>query len=118
MSSRFVLRASGDQFLFNLEAGNNEVILTSERYTARSSALNGIEAVRANARVDAQYQRRTATSGEPYFVLRAPNNEVLGTSELYSSTQARNAGIDAVRENAPGAQVDDQSRAEREVSNG
>lgn len=38
MHSRFVLRASGDQFLFNLKAGNNEVVLTSERYTAKSSA--------------------------------------------------------------------------------
>jgi uncharacterized protein YegP (UPF0339 family) len=118
MSSRFVLRASGDQFLFNLEAGNNEVILTSERYTAKSSALNGIEAVRANARLDSQYQRRTATSGDPYFVLRAPNNEVLGTSELYSSTSARNEGIDAVKASAPGAKLDDQTRAGREASNG
>ncbi len=118
MSSRFVLRASGDQFLFNLEAGNNEVILTSERYTAKSSALNGIEAVRTHARVDAQYQRRTATSGAPYFVLRAPNNEVLGTSELYSSASARNAGIDAVKASAPRAELDDQTRAGREVGNG
>lgn len=44
MTSRFVLVASGDQFLFNLKAGNNEIILTSERYTSRAGALNGIEA--------------------------------------------------------------------------
>lgn len=46
MSGRFVMKASDDQYLFNLKAGNNEVILTSERYTAKASALNGIEAVR------------------------------------------------------------------------
>ena len=35
MSGRFVLKASDEQYLFNLKAGNNEVVLTSERYTAR-----------------------------------------------------------------------------------
>jgi uncharacterized protein YegP (UPF0339 family) len=39
MNGRFVLKASGEQYLFNLKAGNNEAILTSERYTAKASAL-------------------------------------------------------------------------------
>src|SRR5262245_61535308 len=55
MSSRYVLVTSGDQFLFNLKAGNNEKILTSERYTSRASALGGIAAVRANAADDERY---------------------------------------------------------------
>jgi uncharacterized protein YegP (UPF0339 family) len=46
MNGRFVLKASDEQFLFNLKAGNNEVILTSERYTAKASAPGGIDAVR------------------------------------------------------------------------
>ena len=35
--------------MFNLKAGNHEVILTSERYTAKGSALKGIAAVLENA---------------------------------------------------------------------
>lgn len=110
MSGRFVMKASDDQYLFNLKAGNNEVILTSERYTAKASALNGIEAVRTNALVDARYQRRESTSGEAYFVLRGGNNEVLGTSEMYSSRSAREGGIQAVKAAAPDAGVDDLTR--------
>jgi len=42
--TRFELKntASGE-FMFNLKAGNGETILTSERYTSKQGALNGIE---------------------------------------------------------------------------
>lgn len=109
MSGQFVLKASGDQFLFNLEAGNREVILTSERYTAKASALKGIESVRENAGVEERFQKRLSSSEEPYFVLRAGNNEVLGTSEMYSSPSARDRGIAAVKVAAPVAAVDDRT---------
>ena len=35
-------RSSDDQYYFNLRAGNNQVILTSERYSTKASAENGI----------------------------------------------------------------------------
>ena len=110
MNGRFVLKASGEQYLFNLKAGNNEIILTSERYTAKASALKGIDAVRDNALVDARYHRRQSTAGEAYFVLRAGNHEVLGTSEMYSARSARDEGIEAVKAAAPDAAVDDLTR--------
>jgi uncharacterized protein len=113
MAGRYVLKKSGDQFYFNLKAGNNEVILTSERYTAKASALVGIEAVKTNAPLEARYERRTSSSDEPYFVLKGGNHEVLGTSEFYSSSSARDAGVAAVRATAPAAPLDDQTRAER-----
>ena len=112
MTSRFVLRRSSNQFLFNLKAaGNSEVILTSERYTTKQSALAGIEAVRTNAATEERFDRRESSAGQPYFVLRANNNEVIGTSEMYSSSSARDGGIAAVRANAPGASVDDRTRS-------
>jgi uncharacterized protein YegP (UPF0339 family) len=40
--------ASGG-FRFRLKAGNGEVIASSESYTTKSAAKNGIESVRANA---------------------------------------------------------------------
>ena len=45
MSGYFVLKRSGTQFMFNLHAGNHEVILTSEQYTTKASAEGGIAAV-------------------------------------------------------------------------
>jgi uncharacterized protein YegP (UPF0339 family) len=37
------------QFMFNLKAGNGQVIATSEHYTTKAAALNGIESVKKNA---------------------------------------------------------------------
>lgn len=40
----------GGEFRFRLKAGNGEVIaLSSEGYSSKSGALNGIESVRRNA---------------------------------------------------------------------
>lgn len=49
MAGKFVLKKSGTQFMFNLKAGNGETIATSERYTTRQAALNGMESVKSNA---------------------------------------------------------------------
>ncbi|MDO9400038.1 MAG: DUF1508 domain-containing protein [Polaromonas sp.] len=36
MSIHFDLKRSGTQFMFNLKAANNEIVLTSERYPAET----------------------------------------------------------------------------------
>ncbi len=107
-SARFEIRPSADkQFYFNLIAPNNEVILTSETYTAKAKAQQGVDSVKAHAPLDDRYQRLTAKDGSPYFVLRANNNQVIGNSEMYSSKQKRDEGIDAVKRHGPGATVRD-----------
>jgi len=80
-----------------LRAANHEVILTSENYVSKHGALNGIESVRQNCKDDDNYQRLDAKDGSPYFNLRAKNHEVIGTSEMYSSKQARDNGIESVK---------------------
>jgi uncharacterized protein YegP (UPF0339 family) len=112
MAARFVLKAAaGGQFMFNLKAGNNEVILTSELYTQKASAEAGIESVRKNAPDDARFERRTAKDNSPYFVLKAGNGEVIGVSEMYSSTIAMERGIASVKKNSQVVPVDDQTEA-------
>lgn len=50
MAGKFVLKKDkAGQFRFNLVASNGEVIASSESYTSKSSALNGIDSVRRNA---------------------------------------------------------------------
>lgn len=107
MAARYVLKRSGDQFMFNLKAVNGEIILTSERYHDRSGAQNGIESVRTHSPIDANYRRKISSSGDPYFNLVATNGKTIGTSEMYSSGGARDNGIDSVKQNGPGARVDD-----------
>lgn len=112
MTSRFVLQHDGDQYSFRLKAaGNSEIILTSECYTRKSSALDGIAAVKACAADSDCFRRRRSRRGDAYFVLKAANGEVVGKSEMYSSVSAREAGIAAVRAHAPHAAVQDQSHS-------
>ena len=104
MAGYFELKpAAGSQFMFNLKAGNHEVILTSETYATKQAATGGIDSVKKNAPEDARYQRKTATNGAPFFVLTAAN----GKSEMYSSTSAMENGITSVKTNAPSAPTRD-----------
>ena len=108
MTGKYELKKSSDgQFVFNLKAGNGEVILTSERYKAKESALKGIESVRKNSPDDARYDRLASTAREPYFVLKAANGEVIGRSEMYSSASAMENGIRSVKENGPSSPLVD-----------
>lgn len=47
---KFELKTAKDgQFYFNLTAKNGQVIATSEMYTTKDAALNGIDSVKQNA---------------------------------------------------------------------
>lgn len=110
MSGIFHLKRSGTQYMFNLKSsGNGEVVLTSERYTTKQNAEAGIASVKANAPYDARYRKLIASNGSPYFTLTGANGEVIGTSELYSSSAARDTGIAWVKANAPAAPTVDQT---------
>jgi uncharacterized protein len=108
MSAHYELkRAANGQFMFNLKAANGEIILTSETYSSKEAALNGIDSVKKNSPDDAQYERKTSTSSQPFFVLKAKNHEVIGRSETYSADGAREKGIDSVKKNGPVAILND-----------
>jgi uncharacterized protein YegP (UPF0339 family) len=83
------------------------VILSSELYTEKRGALSGIESVKRNAPIDERYERKENKKGEPYFVLKASNGQVIGQSETYSSPAAMEKGIASLQKNAPGAKVVD-----------
>ncbi|TWT21135.1 DUF1508 domain-containing protein [Luteimonas marina] len=110
MAGKFEIstRKNGE-FQFNLKAGNGQVILTSEGYQAKASALNGVESVRKHSQDDANFDRLTAKDGSPYFNLKASNGQVIGHSEMYSGAAARDNGIASVKSNAPDAELVDLS---------
>ncbi len=108
MAAYYELKTGANgQFHFNLKAGNGEIILSSESYTSKAGALNGIESVKTNSPLDEQYERKTSVSSQPYFVLKAKNHEVIGRSEMYSSEGARDKGIESVKKNGTEATVKD-----------
>ena len=110
MAGKFELKKSGNgKYFFNLLATNGQVILTSEMYEARASAVNGIASVQKNGGNAERYQRLTARDGSPYFTLRATNGQVIGQSQMYKSESSRDGGIRSCVNNAPDATIDDQS---------
>ena len=106
MPGRFEIRKAKDgQFHFQLKAVNGKVILTSEMYQSKASAVNGIESVTKNALLADRYDRLVSKDGKPYFTLSAGNNQVIGNSEMYESVAARENGIQSVMMNAPDAVI-------------
>lgn len=50
MAAKFELYVDkGGEYRFNLKAANGEVIASSEGYSSKASAINGIESVKKNA---------------------------------------------------------------------
>ena len=112
MAGKFIItQAKNGQFMFNLKATNGQVILTSEMYTAKPACKNGIESVRTNAPLDERYERLESKSGQPYFVLKAANSQIIGQSQMYASVQSRESGIESVKANAPEAEIVDETVA-------
>jgi uncharacterized protein YegP (UPF0339 family) len=107
MPGYFELKAAANgQFMFNLKAANNEIILTSETYSSKAAAQNGIESVKKNATADKNFERKKATNGSPYFVLKsADNGQTIGKSEMYTSAAGMENGIKSVMTNAPAGKV-------------
>jgi uncharacterized protein YegP (UPF0339 family) len=54
---------------------------------------------------------KKGTTGKYHFNLVAGNGQVIATSESYESRESALNGIESVRHNAPGAEIDDQTSA-------
>ncbi len=110
MAGKFELyKDKAGEFRFRLKAGNGQTILASEGYKERASAENGIESVKKNAAMSERFEKRTSSSGKPYFVLKAGNHQIIGNSEMYESDDACENGVQSVMTNAPDASTDDQT---------
>lgn len=100
MSGKYEIFLGKDQqYYFHLKAANGEIILASEAYTQKHNAEKAVESVRVNSQFDMNYLDQVAKDGRDYFVLRADNHEIIGTSQMYQSKQARDKGKDSVKTN-------------------
>lgn len=105
----FELFKSGanQNFYFRFKSTADSQLLRSEGYVAKSSCTNGIESVKKNAPLDARYARKNGT-GQYTFSLKAANGEIIATSsKVYDTSSARDAAIETIKKEAPGAGVVD-----------
>ena len=107
-----IFKGKSDQFFFHLKAGNGEVILASQGYTAKASCQNGVSSVAKNSADEANFEKKTAKDGRYYFVLHAANKQIIGNSQMYKSSSSRDNGIHSVHDNATKAEVIDQTKKE------
>lgn len=105
MGTFVISRRKNDEFQFVLKAGNGEIILTSEGYSSKANCTNGIESVKRNSQDDSKFDKKEAKDGRTYFNLKATNGQIIGSSQMYSSTSGRDNGIESVKKNAPSAEV-------------
>ena len=109
---KFVITQRKDgEYQFNLKAGNGQVILSSEGYSAKASCTNGIESVRTNSAVEGRFESKESSNGKFFFNLKASNGQIIGSSQMYESAASRDNGIESVKTNAPDATVDDETVA-------
>ena len=102
MAGKYILHTAGtSQFHWDLTGANARKILSSQLYAAKAGAEAGIQSCRANSGDESRYERLTSKDARPYFVLKAANGEIIGTSQMYGSESARDEGIASCRENGP-----------------
>ena len=119
--SRFCIRKTASGYKFDLLAANGQVILTSEVYTSRAAARKGAASVRLVAPT-APLENRTEEivlpqsnpkfelyqdkAGQFRFRLKARNGKIVGVSEGYTGKAGCLNGIDSVKNNAAGAEIE------------
>lgn len=112
MASKFQLKlAKNGKFHFNLVSSNGQVVLSSEMYESRAKAVNGIESVKKNAVREGGFELLMSDKGQPYFVVKSTNSQVVGKSQMYASASSRSRGVASVKKNAPDAATEDLTKS-------
>lgn len=107
-------------FMFNLKAGNGEIIATSETYNSLDACKNGINSVVTNApdaavedqtvegfatEKNPKFEVYTDKKGEFRFRLKAKNGQIIATGEGYKAKASCKNGIASIKKNAVDAKV-------------
>ena len=93
------------QFYFSLTAKNSQVIFSSQGYKSKSGCENGMVSVKKNSRNDKNFERKDSKDGSYYFVLKAANSKVIGKSQMYTTKESMENGIESVKENTRTATI-------------
>lgn len=117
---KFIVKQTKTGYVFNLKAGNGEVIAVSEVYSTEAACLKGVASVQTNApianledqtvegfatAVNPKFEVYTDKAGEFRFRLKARNGQIIATGEGYKAKPSCMNGIESIRRNAPEADI-------------
>ena len=120
--SKFVIKETNTGFMFNLLAGNGQVIATSQVYKTLASCKDGVASVQTNAPIaeiedqtkegfetksNPKFEVYLDKAGEYRFRLTAKNGQTIASSEGYAQIAGCQNGIESVKKNAPEATVEE-----------
>ncbi len=108
MAKYELYKSENGEFRFRLKATNGQNILSSEGYTTKAAAMDGIASVGKNANRKGAFATKGGRNKQYFFTLKAANGEVIGASQGYSDDAGCKKGMESVRRNA-GAEVVDLS---------
>ena len=99
----------GGEYRWRPKATNGAIMATpGQGYKALADAKSNIESVKKSATDDKmKYEVYEDAKKEHRWRLKAANGQVIGHSEMYSSTASMEGGIASVKKNAPIATVVD-----------
>lgn len=119
---KYAIKEAKTGVMFNLKAGNGEIIGTSEVYTTKAACEKGIASVTKNAPVakledqtvegyatvsNPKFEVYQDKKGEFRFRLTALNGKTILVSEGYTAKSSCLNGIESVRKNADSKTVEE-----------
>ncbi len=107
MGTYEIKKTKSGKFMWNLKAGNHEVILSSQMYKSKASAKKGIASVMKNSSNAERFELKMSKNKKPFFVLKAPNGQAVGKSELYETQRSCDNGVKSVAKNGPTSKIKD-----------
>ena len=118
---KFVIKQAKSGPMFNLKAGNGEIIATSEVYSSMDACKNGVASVAKNAPIanledqtvegfetqkNPKFEVYADKRGEFRFRLKATNGQIIATGEGYKALASCLNGVESIRKNAPDAKIE------------
>jgi uncharacterized protein YegP (UPF0339 family) len=105
-----IYKDKAGEFRFRLLAKNKEAIMASEGYKTKAACKNGIASVARNSQDKEMFEVKEAKNGKAHFVLKAKNNQVIGTSQMYTTKRGAGCGMRSVATNAKAGKIEDTTK--------
>jgi len=93
--------------MFSFVDAEGKMVLKSENYKAKDSAVKGIRSIKKNCTEDKRYLLKESANGMYFFSVKSANGQVVATSALYPDVQDRKDAINQVKINAPGSAIEE-----------
>jgi uncharacterized protein YegP (UPF0339 family) len=91
----------GRWYVFNLKAESGDTLLQSDFCETLAAAEEAVSLAQLNSPLDTRYERLPTVEGRIHFKLTGPAEQLIGTSGVFDSEQARDAGIALIKLNGP-----------------